>query len=73
MLYMTISLQTVRYAQEVERRRGGQSEHYNILPLHFKGVKSAIMELPEVGSKNIGRAFSKTYSLNISMCSTFNH
>jgi hypothetical protein len=40
--------QTEKYAEDVKRKRG-QYEHYNILPLYAAGVKPAIMELPEVG------------------------
>ncbi|KAJ6931035.1 callose synthase 7-like isoform X2, partial [Populus alba x Populus x berolinensis] len=38
---------TKKYAEDVKRKRG-QYEHYNILPLYAAGVKPAIMELPEI-------------------------
>lgn len=40
-------MQTKIYAKDVEEKKE-QYEHYNILPLYAVGVKSAIMELPEV-------------------------
>uniref|UniRef100_A0A3N7GGL5 1,3-beta-glucan synthase n=1 Tax=Populus trichocarpa TaxID=3694 RepID=A0A3N7GGL5_POPTR len=39
--------ETEKYAEDVKRKRG-QYEHYNILPLYAAGVKPAIMELPEI-------------------------
>ncbi|KAJ6412394.1 hypothetical protein OIU84_005446 [Salix udensis] len=39
--------ETRKYAEDVKRKRG-QYEHYNILPLYAAGVKPAIMELPEI-------------------------
>ncbi|KAG5246140.1 callose synthase [Salix suchowensis] len=39
--------ETRKYAEDV-KRKSGQSEHYNILPLYAAGVKPAIMELPEI-------------------------
>ncbi|KAM7263099.1 hypothetical protein ACFE04_000782 [Oxalis oulophora] len=39
--------QTHKYAVEVERKKERYT-HYNILPLHVVGIKSAIMELPEI-------------------------
>lgn len=40
-------MQTQRYAEDVEDKKE-QYRHYNLLPLKARGVKPAIMELPEV-------------------------
>ncbi|KAF3629525.1 Callose synthase 3 [Capsicum annuum] len=39
--------ETHRYAKDVEEKRE-YYEHYNILPIYAVGVRSAIMELPEI-------------------------
>ncbi|KAJ6920384.1 callose synthase 7-like isoform X2, partial [Populus alba x Populus x berolinensis] len=42
-----VDKETKKYAEDV-KRKSGQYEHYNILPLYAAGVKPAIMELPEI-------------------------
>lgn len=58
---LLLSLQTERYAKDVERKMG-QYEPYNILPLHAVGVKPPIMEIPEVVKMQLTESWSFLHS-----------